>query len=242
MRGNNRRVSPGRALPWRWWLWWLLLMCACLPVVQVAVLRFVDPPTSMFMSLRKVEAWRKGETGFVLHHQWRDLDQIAGSLPLAVIAAEDQRFLRHRGFDLDAIHAARAHNARGGRVRGASTISQQLAKNLFLWSGRSWLRKGLEAWYTFWIEIMWPKWRILEVYLNVVEFGDGVYGAQAAAQVMFARDASRLTQVQSAHLAAVLPNPRRYSAASPGPYVRQRAQWVLRQMRQLGGQGYLDGL
>jgi len=194
------------------------------------------------MNLRKIEAWREGEHAFVLHYQWRDLDQMATSLPLAVIAAEDQRFLRHRGFDLDAIHAARRYNARGGRVRGASTISQQLAKNLFLWSGRSWLRKGLEAWYTVWIETLWPKRRILEVYLNVVEFGDGVYGAQAAAEVMFGLDAARLDQVQSARLAAVLPNPRRYNAAEPGPHIRQRTQWILRQMRQLGGEAHLEDL
>jgi len=242
IRRNNRRVSRRQSSPWRRRLLWLLLVCAGVPVVQVAVLRFVDPPTTMFMALRQIEAWREDDGGFVLHQQWRDLDQIADSLPLAVIAAEDQRFLRHRGFDLDAIRAARRYNARGGRVRGASTISQQLAKNLFLWGGRSWLRKGLEVWYTLWIEALWPKWRILEVYLNVVEFGDGVYGAQAAAQVMFGLDAARLTREQSARLAAVLPNPRRYNAAEPGPYVRRRTQWILRQMRQLGGEAHLEDL
>jgi len=236
MGRNNRRASPWRRLLW------LLIMCAGIPVLQVATLRFIDPPYSTFMALRRMEAWREDDGTFVLRRQWRDLDQIADSLPLAVIAAEDQRFLHHRGFDLDAIHAARRHNARGGRVRGASTISQQLAKNLFLWSGRSWLRKGLEAWYTLWIEALWPKWRILEVYLNVVEFGNGVYGAQAAAQVMFGRDASRLTQTQSARLAAVLPNPRHYNAATPGPYVNRRTQWILRQMRQLEGAAHLEQL
>jgi len=203
------------------------------------MLRFVDPPRSMFMLLRQIEAWRSDDEAFVLYHQWRDLEQMATSLPLAVIAAEDQRFSQHHGFDLDAIYAARQHNARGGRVHGASTISQQLAKNLFLWGGRSWLRKGLEAWYTLWIELLWPKRRILEVYLNVVEFGDGVYGAEAAAQRMFACDAMHLTASQSARLAAVLPNPRRYNAADPDPYVRQRTQWILRQMQQLGGEAHL---
>jgi len=227
---------------WRRWLLWGWLVCAGLPVVQVAVLRFVDPPRSMFMLLREAQAWREGEDGFVLHHQWRDLDRIAPSLPLAVIAAEDQRFLRHHGFDLNAIRAAQAHNARGGRVRGASTISQQLVKNLFLWGGRSWLRKGLEVWYTVWIELLWPKWRILEVYLNVVEFADGVYGAQAAAQMLFGRDAAQLSTLQSARLAAVLPSPRRYSATEPDAYVHQRTQWILRQMRQLGGEAHLEPL
>jgi len=221
---------------------WLALACAGVPVVQVAALRFIDPPRSMMMLARQIEARGQGDHDFILHHQWRDLEQIAPSLPLAVIAAEDQRFLRHHGFDLDAIDAARRRNARGGRVYGASTISQQLAKNLFLWRGRSWLRKGLEAWYTLWIEALWPKRRILEVYLNVVEFGDGIYGAQAAARIVFGRDAAHLSALQSAQLAAVLPNPRRYSAADPGPYVRRRTQWILRQMRQLGGEAHLEDM
>jgi len=239
---NNGRFSHTRCLRWRRCVLWWLLVCALVPVAQVALLRFVDPPRSMFMLLRAEEARQAGDDGFILHYQWRDLDQIAPSLALAVIAAEDQQFVHHHGFDLAAIDAARRNNARGGRVRGASTISQQVAKNLFLWSGRSWLRKGLEAWYTLWIEALWPKWRILEVYLNVAEFGDGVYGAEAAAQVMFARDALHLTQVHSARLAAVLPNPRRYSATAPSPYVQRRTQWILRQMRQLGGVAYLDEL
>jgi len=234
---NNWRFSR-----WQRWLLWLLFVCALVPVGQVAVLRFVDPPCSMFMLLRLAEARQAGDGGFTLHYQWRDLDQIAPGLALAVIASEDQQFMHHRGFDLKAIHAAQRYNARGGRVRGASTISQQVAKNLFLWSGRSWLRKGLEAWYTLWIEALWPKWRILEVYVNVAEFGDGIYGAEAAAQVMFARDASRLTRLHSARLAAVLPNPRRYSATTPSPYVQRRTLWILRQMRQLGGEAYLDEL
>jgi len=240
--GYNRRASHTRHSRWRRRLLWLLLVCAVMPVVQVAVLRFVNPPRSMFMLLRAVEARQAGDADFVVHYQWRDLDQIAPALALAVIAAEDQHFLHHRGFDLEAIQAARQHNARGRRVRGASTISQQVAKNLFLWSGRSWLRKGMEAWYTLWIEALWPKWRILEMYLNVAEFGDGVYGAQAAAQVMFARDAADLTWAHSARLAAVLPNPRRYNANAPSPYVQRRTQWILRQMRQLGGTAYLHEL
>jgi len=239
-RGNKRSSRHSRR--WRRWLLWLLLLCAGIPVVQVAVLRVVDPPRSMFMWLREWDAWQHNDPGFVLHYEWRDLEQITPHLQLAVIAAEDQRFLQHHGFDLDAINAARRFNASGGRVRGASTISQQVAKNLFLWSGRSWLRKGLEAWYTLWLELLWPKWRILEVYLNVAEFGDGVYGAEAAAQRLFQRTAAGLDRTQSAQLAAVLPNPRRYHAAAPGPYVRQRRQWILRQMRQLGGEAYLEDL
>ncbi|GAB3508328.1 monofunctional biosynthetic peptidoglycan transglycosylase [Pseudoxanthomonas daejeonensis] len=210
--------------------------------LQVAVLRFVDPPVSAFMLARQGEAWRQGDWDFRVAHDWRDLDEISTYLPMAVIAAEDQNFASHSGFDLKAIERAIDHNARGKRVRGGSTISQQVAKNQFLWQGRSWLRKGLEAWYTLLIEVMWPKERILEVYVNVAEFGDGIYGAQAAARSYWHKDASRLTAAESARLAAVLPAPRRYSARNPGPYVQRRAQWIQRQMRQLGGPDYLDQL
>jgi len=245
---RNARRWPGReTLRTCWprvrrWLLWAAAAFFAVTLVQVAALRFIDPPGSMYMLIRKTEAWRRNEPGFALHHAWRDLERISPHLALAVIASEDQNFLTHHGFDLGAIQAAREHNARGGRVRGASTISQQLARNLFLWGGRSWLRKGLEVWYTALIETLWPKRRILEVYLNVAEFGDGIYGAQAAAQRLFARDAAQLTPDQSARLAAVLPSPRRYSATDPGPHVQARAQWILRNMRQLGGQAHLDQL
>ncbi|MFC0717932.1 monofunctional biosynthetic peptidoglycan transglycosylase [Luteimonas padinae] len=227
----------------RWhWLWKLPLLLALLSVVQVLALRFVDPPFSAFMAIRQFEALRAGDTGFRVAYDWRDLEDIAPSLPLAAVAAEDQNFARHRGFDLEAIERALEHNARGGRVRGGSTISQQLAKNLFLWSGRSWVRKGLEAWYTLLLEALWPKQRILEVYVNVAEFGDGIYGAQAAARSYWGKDAAALTAGESARLAAVLPNPRRYSAHRPGPWVQRRAQWIQRNMRNLGGEAWLRQL
>ncbi len=152
---------------WRRWRNWLLalpLLFAAASVLQVLALRFVDPPFTTTMALRYAEAWVEGDWGFRLHYQWRDLDQIAPSVPISLVAAEDQRFPLHRGFDLQAIERARDHNARGGRLRGASTISQQVSKNLFLWQGRSYLRKGLEAWYTVLIELLWPKSRIIEVY------------------------------------------------------------------------------
>jgi len=145
----------------------------------------------------------------------------------------------HNGFDFKAIEKARRSNARGRKVRGASTISQQVAKNLFLWSGRSWVRKGIEAWYTVLIETFWPKHRILEMYANIAEFGDGVYGAQAASRTFFGKDASRLTPAESARLAAVLPSPKRYHAARPGPYVQRRTNGIQRQMHHLGGGSYL---
>ncbi len=226
---------------WRRWLW-LLPLCLLLGSVgQVMLLRYVDPPFSAFMAARQVSAWAHGDRGYVTAYDWRDLDRISRELPLALVAAEDQRFPLHHGFDFKAIEKARRHNARGLKTRGASTISQQVAKNLFLWGGRSWVRKGIEAWYTLLIEALWPKSRILEMYANIAEFGDGVYGAQAAARSFYGKDASRLTRAECARLAAVLPSPRRYDARRPGPYVQRRSNDIQRQMRQLGG-GYLDDI
>jgi monofunctional biosynthetic peptidoglycan transglycosylase len=233
---TGRRQRPRR----RWGRRLALLLVAAVgfSVLQVLALRFIDPPFSAFMAARQVSAWVQGDFGARIAYDWRDLDAMAPSLPLALVAAEDQNFPVHSGFDFKAIEKARASNARGRKVRGASTISQQVAKNLFLWSGRSWVRKGIEAWYTVLIESLWPKHRILEMYANVAEFGDGVYGAQAASRRFFGKDASRLTAAESARLAAVLPSPRRYSAARPGPYVQRRSSGIQRQMRHLGG-GYL---
>ena len=176
---------------------------------------------------------------FRLQYAWRPRTQISPNLPIALVAAEDQKFPFHHGFDFEAIDKAMAHNRHSRRVRGASTISQQVAKNLFLWSGRSYVRKGLEVWYTVLIELCWPKQRIIEVYANIAEFGDGVYGAQAAAQAFFHKPAARLSLAESARLAAVLPNPKKYSAERPGSYVQRRARWIERQVRHLGGPAYL---
>lgn len=236
----NLKAAAAGPSRWRWKrLLWLPVLLAGFSVLQVLALRFVDPPLSAVMLWRYGEALGQGDTGYRLHYQWRDLAQMAPALPISLVAAEDQRFPLHSGFDLQAIEKARDHNARGGRVRGASTISQQVAKNLFLWQGRSWLRKGLEAWYTLLIETFWPKSRILEMYANIAEFGDGIYGAQAAARQFWNKDAARLSPAESARLAAVLPSPRRYNAARPGPYVQRRAAWIQRQARQLGGGSYL---
>jgi monofunctional biosynthetic peptidoglycan transglycosylase len=237
-------TDPKRLLRRRRWRWLLALPLLALlaTVLQVLVLRFVDPPFSAFMAARQLSAWSQGDRDYGIAYDWRDLDRIAPSLPLALVAAEDQNFPVHHGFDFKAIEKARRNNARGRKVRGASTISQQVAKNLFLWSGRSWVRKGIEAWYTVLIEALWPKQRILEVYANIAEFGDGVYGAQAAARSFFGKDASRLSPAESARLAAVLPNPRRYDARNPGPYVQRRSNGIQRQMRHLGGSAYLDTL
>src|SRR5690606_12196342 len=172
VQAERARMSRRRGR--RRWLRRLLMLPVVLvlfSVLQVAVLRFVDPPLSMVMAEHQLRAWIEGDDDFRLQYEWRDLDRIASHLPLAAIAAEDQRFAEHRGFDLEAIERAREQHAQGGRLRGASTISQQTAKNVFLWSGRSWVRKGLEAWYTVLMELMWPKQRILEMYVNVAEFG-----------------------------------------------------------------------
>ena len=157
-----------------------------------------------------------------------------------MVAAEDQKFPHHRGFDVEAIQDAMAEADDGARMRGASTISQQVAKNLFLWSGRSFVRKGFEVWFTVWIEALWPKRRIIEVYLNIAEFGDGVYGAHAASERYFRIAPSALDAQQAALLAAVLPNPRKLHAQNPSAYVQRRAAWIQRQMRQLGGTDYLE--
>jgi len=224
--GAVGEVKRGRR--WLRRLLWLPVLFVGFSVLQVAWLRFFDPPFSTVMVFRQLEAWGQGD--------WK----MARSVPISLVAAEDQRFPEHNGFDLKAIEKARKHNERGGRLRGASTISQQTAKNVFLWQGRSWLRKGLEVWYTVLIEALWPKQRIIEMYANVAEFGDGIYGVQAAAQRYWGKDAARLTPAESARLAAVLPAPRRYNAANPGPYVQRRAAWIQRQARQLGGSGYVE--
>lgn len=175
-------------------------------------------------------------------HDWVPWSEISRHAAVAVIAAEDQKFLEHDGFDFEAIDQALTDSRRGRRLRGASTISQQVAKNLFLWPGQSWVRKGLEAWFTLWIELLWPKQRILEVYLNSAEFGRGVWGVEAASRHFFGKPAARLNRPEAALLAAVLPNPRRFRVSNPSPYVRQRQDWILWQMRMLGGAGLLRKL
>lgn len=219
----------------------LLLWLIASSVLLVLFFRWVPPPVTGLMIERKVESWTGGES-IDLQRSWRPWNELPDDLKMAVIAAEDQKFANHWGFDIAAIRAAFAHNERGGSLRGASTLSQQVAKNLFLWSGRSWLRKGLEVWFTGWIELLWPKQRILEVYLNSVEWGNGIFGAQAAAQHHFGIGASYLSAAQASQLAAVLPNPREWNAGRPGPHVRQRASWIRQQMRQLGGNHYLNQL
>ncbi|WP_457439541.1 monofunctional biosynthetic peptidoglycan transglycosylase [Pseudomonas sp. TE3786] len=215
-----------------------LLWFAIASVGLVLVFRWVPPPGTALMAERKIESWFDGKP-IDLQRSWRPWNELSDDLKIAVIAGEDQKFAEHWGFDVDAIQAALEHNERGGNLRGASTISQQVAKNLFLWSGRSWLRKGLEAWFTTLLEVLWPKQRILEVYLNSVEWGEGVFGAEAAARKHFGVGAPYLSGRQASLLAAVLPNPLKWSASRPTAYINRRAAWIHQQMRQLGGSDYI---
>ncbi len=219
---------------------WLLLLWVLASVFSVLLLRWVNPPYSAFMAETQIDAWTHHDATYVFRHSWADLTRISPNLPLAVVASEDQKFPEHWGFDVAAIEKAYALNQHSHRVRGASTISQQVAKNLFLWSGRSYFRKGLEAYFTLLIEGCWPKRRILEIYLNIAEFGYGTYGAEAAAQRFFHKNAAQLGRSDAATLAAVLPNPQRFSAAAPSRYVQQRRDWILRQMQALGGPDMLN--
>jgi len=226
---TSRRGRLGRVLGW------LAVGAVVVPALLVLLLRWVPPPTSSIMVQRTLV----GET---VHYRWVPLEAIAPVAALAVVAAEDQKFPHHWGFDVDAIGDALDASEEGRRLRGASTISQQVVKNLFLWEGRSWLRKGLEAGGTVLVEALWPKRRILEVYLNVAELGDNVFGVAEASRLTFGRSPAELTGAQAALLAATLPNPRRYSALLPSPYVRERQAWIQRQMARLGGPSYLAAI
>ncbi len=213
-----------------------VLGCIALTVLLVLPWRWLAPPTTAFMLRERIA----GEG--TVHYQWVSWDGISPHLPIAAVAAEDQKFPGHFGFDFDSIADAMEEKRRGGRLRGASTISQQVAKNLYLWPGQNLVRKGLEAYFTVAIELLWPKRRILEVYLNVAEFGPGVYGALAASRHAFRREPGDLTPRQAATLIAVLPSPRRMSAANPSEYVRRRTREIQAAVAQLGGAGYLSGL
>ena len=228
-RGPRRRGRLMRVLGW------LVAGAVVVPVLLVLLLRWVPPPTSSVMVQRALA----GET---VQYRWVPIEDITPAAALAVVAAEDQKFPRHWGFDVDAIGNALDAGEEGRRLRGASTITQQVVKNLFLWEGRSWLRKGLEAGGTLIVEALWPKRRILEVYLNVAELGDNVFGVAEASRLTFGCRPAELTAAQAALLAAILPNPRRYSALLPSPYVRQRQAWIQRQMVRLGGPSYLAAI
>lgn len=199
----------------------------------VILFAYAPVPVTGVMIERQIQALWNNHTSYEVQHDWVPFEHISAAMKQAVVAAEDQKFPDHYGFDTAAIEKALVYNSKGQKVRGASTISQQTAKNVFLWTGRSWFRKGLELVFTGLIELCWGKERILEVYLNSVEFGPGVFGVEAAAQKFFKRPASKLSRHQAALLAAVLPNPLRFKVQSPSPYIAKRQQWILKQMRQL---------
>src|SRR5690554_3015020 len=201
-----------------------------LTVLWVLVYKFVPVPYTPLMVIRSIE----GDAKYESRHDWVPMEDISQNLQLAVICSEDQAFLSHGGFDRKAIEKALESNEKGKTLRGGSTISQQTAKNVFLWPHRTWFRKGLEAYFTILIENLWSKERILEVYLNSIEMGEGVFGAEAASQYWFNKPAKSLKSENAAAIASILPNPRNYSANPPGSYVAKRTQWVLRQMRYFG--------
>jgi monofunctional glycosyltransferase len=228
------------------WIAVAVLTCVALSAVVVLTLRWVNPPTSAFMLEARVQARSEGQSeGNGTYHtdyEWVSLEHISPHAAIAVIASEDQQFPFHDGFDLNSIRESVRASEKGKKLRGASTISQQVAKNLFLWNGHSFVRKGIEAWMTVLIELMWPKERILEVYLNIVEFGRGIYGVEAAARRFDHKPAARLTSDEAAVLAAVLPNPIRMHADRPSAYVLKRREEILAQMRALGGSSYLQAV
>ncbi|RVU37404.1 monofunctional biosynthetic peptidoglycan transglycosylase [Rheinheimera riviphila] len=211
----------------------LLRYGSALVLGLVLLYSFVPVPYTGMMLERQLEAWWSGKSNYQLRHQWVPLEEMSRHLLQAAVASEDQKFLEHNGFDMQAIEKALVYNSKGKKIRGASTISQQTAKNVFLWSGRSWLRKGLETGFTLLIEAVWGKQRILEIYLNSIEFGPGVFGVEAAAQQYFRRSAAQLTAAQAALMVTVLPNPHRFLLQRPSPYMYKRQQWVQKQMRQL---------
>ncbi len=220
---------------------WLIFGFFLISLAAVVLLRFVPPVYSAFMAARYCNGLFVSHSRTEIAYHWADWEAISPRMALAAVAAEDQKFPKHFGFDFESITEALAEIEEGGRFRGASTISQQVAKNLFLWKGKSFIRKGLEAYFTVLMELLWPKRRILEVYLNIVEFGDGIYGVEVAAKKFFGKPPSRLTKKESALLAAVLPNPIRLMAAAPSAYVKLRTLKIEKQMENLG-QSYLKDI
>ena len=210
-----------------------IIVFLAITILPVFSLRWISPPTTSFMLQRNFNAWWNDKKNYKIRYQWVKLSKISPHAPIAVVAAEDQKFPVHWGFDRESIEEAWVERANGIRVRGASSISQQVAKNLFLWPGRSFLRKGVEAYFTVLIELLWSKHRIVEVYLNIAEFGKGVFGIAAASKTFFKKPPIRLTRWECALLAAVLPNPKRLRAARPSNYVLSRTAWIYKEMDRL---------
>lgn len=219
-----------------WWLTrWILVLYFGSSILFVIAYKFFPVPITPLMVIRLYEQWKESQP-FTLKHEWAPLPDISPNLPLAVVASEDNLFTEHHGFDFEAIEKARAFNEKknGKKVRGASTISQQTAKNVFLWPQRSWIRKGLEVYFTFLIELVWGKQRIMEVYLNSIEMGKGIYGAEAASKHYFGKSASGLTRAEAARIAAILPNPRKWNPVSSTSFILKRQEWILWNMNNIG--------
>ncbi|MGB6485937.1 MAG: monofunctional biosynthetic peptidoglycan transglycosylase [Steroidobacteraceae bacterium] len=223
----------------RRWLLLAIIAWLVVTVVPVVLLRWIPPVTSAFMLEARIGALHAGERDYHTDYHWVSLERISPKAAIAVIASEDQTFPFNYGFDFQSIRGAVRAAERGRRLRGASTISQQVARNLFLWPGRSFVRKGIEAYFTVLLQALWPKERILEVYLNVAQFGRGTYGVEAAARRFYHEPAARLTASQAALLAAVLPSPLHWHVDRPSRFVAWKQQWILAQMRNLGGAAYL---
>ncbi|RZS95609.1 monofunctional biosynthetic peptidoglycan transglycosylase [Cecembia calidifontis] len=214
-------------------LFQIILWFFILSIGFTVIYRFVPVPITPLMVIRLYEQAKDEKKELRLYKDWVSIQKVSKHVPQAVVAAEDQKFMDHKGFDWDAMEKAWEQNKKGKRIKGASTISQQTAKNVFLWPARTMVRKGLEAYFTFLIETFWSKERIMEVYLNVIEMGEGIYGIEAAAQYYFKKPAENLSRQEAALIAAVLPNPRRWSPARPTPYIQGRQVWILGQMNNI---------
>lgn len=220
------------------WLLKAMLWFFAISIIWVLLYKFINPPVTFLMVQRGFEQKFDGKE-WKLKKKWKDFDELSLNLKKAALAGEDSRFMSHHGFDFEAIEKAYQKNQKGEKIRGGSTISQQTAKNVFLWPGRSYIRKGFEAYFTFLIELFWSKQRILEVYLNVIEMGDGIYGSEVAFQTYFNKSADSVSKGQAALLIAVLPNPRKWSPAKPTSYIYHRQSLILRNIRNLERLGIL---
>lgn len=224
---------------WVWrMLWKIALWFFGLSIAMVIIYRFVPVPITPLMVIRVFEQAFDPDKDVRLSKDWVSISNISKNAPQAVIASEDQKFLTHKGFDMEAMEKAWENNKKGKRIKGASTITQQTVKNVFLWPSRSYLRKGLEAYFTVLVELIWSKERIIEVYLNVIEMGDGIYGIEAASQAYYKKPAQKLSRSQAAMIAAVLPNPLRWTPTKPTKYIMGRQSWILRQMNNLAPVGF----
>ena len=244
MTKNNttKKISFGRRIiNFLKWILKLAILFFVISVLLVFSMRWINPITSSIMIQRQISGFFRGDFELIKYH-WVSYKDVSKYMPIAIVAAEDQNFPNHFGFDFKQIEKALKENKRGRRIRGASTISQQVAKNLFLWEGKSFVRKGIEAYFTLLIELLWDKERILEVHMNIAEMGDNIFGVGTASVAYFKIPASKLSITQAALLAAVLPNPRKYSAVKPSGYVRGRQNWIVRQINSLGGPEYLKNI